>query len=963
MIQPQKHTKKKKSSLKSMVGSIRIFIIKPARYAILNYLIRRQEMSELQKRNLRDKKKDPSYIKKFPHIISRYERRARFRNSEKKKSLDLNNSYSALGYTVLILAMLWTMTNSYIIYRNFFNSVKAKIENQTSVIELVSTNLLSAADNYLNYVGDRILVFYAKTNPVAMKNILKKTPNRDIFQKNISSWLTMEFVNVDGLVTVSTLKGIHDVPSLPADYYPVEKAVKDPWRFKIGKIQHFENEITSYDYLPVAMSIDSDDLVPVGTLISKIPTDRIQKNIENSVEDNDLCYLVVDKNYDMIAKSQDLYYDKKRFRQTPATKHSIENAFDNRSDYLSEIYRVGDCNLIYYKQSNYKITTIVGYNTKNMLQSFSFQIFTIIAQSFGITIFFLITFYFFRKLKIGPFLRELLKAKVGAEEANLMKSQFLSNMSHELRTPMNGILGMSQALRESGNIKNDELEQANTIYRSADALLLILNDILNFSKIEARKVNLESIDFNLNTLIDDIADLMSQAANSKGLEVITLVENNVPTYLNGDPGRIRQIITNLVNNAIKFTFHGQVFINVRLAKSEGSEYFINFNIVDSGIGIEQEKISSMFSRFTQADMSTSRKYGGTGLGLSICKELVELMHGRINIESDFGKGSNFWFTVPLKAANSDIDSEDFEQKQKLFGKKVALIERNAIARKAFAHRIKQLDMFLETTDISPFTMSKEEMLNSILTETNKFKNPDVIFIDHNEIVGVDAIFIANKIRENNNFKNIPLVLMVSTKDRLNIAKEDLLIFAKVMLKPANSSRVLKALLTAFNIESDEEAAAKEESEKSLETVNLLQKNNIKILLCEDNEVNMKVATMILKRMNFDIDFAENGQEAINKFMHIKYDLILMDCMMPVVDGYEATKSIRKIEKENKMAPTAIIALTANATDADKQKCLSTGMDDFISKPIKREIVEAKINEWIKKGVKERFALSLQVFKR
>lgn len=952
MVQQEKFlAKRKKSSLKSIINSIRIFIIKPAYYAILGYLIRRQEMSELQKRNLREKKKDPSYIKKFPQIISRYEKRIRFRKSEKKKSLDLNNSYSALGYAVLILAMLWTMTNSYIIYRNFFNSVKAKIENQTNVIELVSTNLLSATDNYLNYVGDRILVFYAKTNPIAMKNILKKTPNRDIFQKNISSWLTMEFVNVDGVVTVSTLKGILEKPIKPASYFPVEKAVKDPWRFKIGKIQHFESDITSYDYLPVAMSVDTDDLVPVGTLISQIPTDRIQKNIENSINDNDLCYLVVDRNYDIIAKSDNLFYDKKRFKETPATRNSIESAFDNRSDYLSEIYHVGNCNLIYYKQSSYKITTIVGYDTKNMLQSFSFQLFTTIAQSFGITIFFLVIFYFFRKLKIGPFLRELLKAKVGAEEANLVKSQFLSNMSHELRTPMNGILGMSQALRESGKLQSDELEQANTIYRSADALLLILNDILNFSKIEARKVDLESIDFNLETLVDDIADLMSQAANSKGLEVITLVEKNVPIYLKGDPGRIRQIITNLVNNAIKFTFHGQVFINVRLTKIEGQEYFINFNIVDSGIGIEQEKIASMFSRFTQADMSTSRKYGGTGLGLSICKELVELMHGRINIESDFGKGSNFWFTVPLKSASGQYVGEDleFEQKQKLVGRKVALIERNAIARKAFTHRIKQLNMYLETTEISPFTMSKEEMMNTILIEANKFKNPDVIFIDHNEIVGIDAIFIARKLKENDNFKNIPLVIMLSTKDRLSITQEDLSIFVKAMLKPAKSSRITNALLKAFGIDSEEDMENKDANDKSSKQLKPNKTSGIKVLLCEDNEVNMKVANMILKRMNLNIDFAENGQEAINKFIHIKYDLILMDCMMPVVDGYEATKEIRKIEKENKMPRTAIIALTANATDADKQKCLDTGMDDFISKPIKREIVEAKINEWINKG--------------
>ncbi|HLD77155.1 MAG TPA: ATP-binding protein [Rickettsiales bacterium] len=938
--------KKKKNAIKTTIQLIKIFVIKPARYTILEYLLRREDLKSLQQNTLKDRKNDPIYAKKLPKIMARYEKRLRYRSSEKKKGLDLNNSYSALGYTILILAIVWTMTNSYIIYRNFFNSVKAKIENQTGVIELVSTNMMSAVDNYLNYVGDRILVFYAKDDLFAMNNILKRTPNRDIFQKNISSWLTMEFVNISGKVVVTTMNGILKNPEIPANFYPIEQAVKDPWRFKIGNIQRFEDEITRYEYLPVAMSIDTDNLDPVGTITSQIPTDRIQKNIENSINDNDLCYLVIDKNYDMIAKSDDFKYDKKHFMTTDATRFAVENGYDNRPEYLNEIYRIGNCTMIYYKQSSYKITTVVGYNMKNMLQSFSFQLFTIIAQSFGITIFFLVTFYFFRKLKIGPFLHELVNAKIGAEEANLMKSQFLSNMSHELRTPMNGILGMSQALRESGKLQQNELEQANTIYRSADALLLILNDILNFSKIEARKVNLESIDFNLETLIDDIADLMSQAANSKGLEVITLVEENVPTYLSGDPGRIRQIITNLANNAIKFTSHGQVFIHVKMAKIEGQEYFVNFNIIDSGIGVEQEKIGSMFSRFTQADSSTSRKYGGTGLGLSICKELVELMHGRIGIESDFGKGSNFWFTIPLKASSGETASEELEidQKQKLVGKKIALVERNLIARRAFAYRIKQFDMHLEMTEIPPVTMSRQEIMDIILTEIQKFKNPDTIFIDHNETVGIDATFIAHKIKLDNNLKNVPLVLMVSTKDHLNIIKEDLEMFKKIILKPTKTSRIIDALFKVFDIKSGEDL----DNDKMLQesTSKFIKPSEIKVLLCEDNEVNMKVANMILKRMNLSIDTAENGQEAINKFIHVKYNMIFMDCMMPVVDGYEATRVIRKIEKENKMARTTIIALTANATDADREKCLKAGMDDFIGKPIKREIVEAKIGEYL-----------------
>lgn len=927
---------------------LRVFIAIPIYHAIAKIALRYIDNKNYREHILAKKKSDPEYKKKLALILKRFKRRQKSRAKNTRAALDLDESFSGLVYAVLLVSMLWTMMNSYVIYRNFFSSIRNKIETQSNIIDLVSTNMLNAVDNYLNYIGDRVLVFDAKHNLVAMRNILKKTPNRDIFQRNISSWLTIQFVNTGGKVSVSTLEGILKKPREPDSFFPIAPAVADPWRFKIGKMQHFENDIVSYDYLPVTMSVDTDEFEPIGTLMAEIPVDRIQHNIRDSLTENDLCYLVVDRNYDLVAQSEDLgKYEKSTLQNNIFTQIIVEHPIVNHANYLEKKLEVHDCDLTYYRKSSYGISTFVGYDKIIALQNFSFQILTTIVQSFGITFLLLVSFYLFRKFKIGPFLKELVFAKIGAEEANKTKSQFLSNMSHELRTPMNGILGMSQALRESRKLPSEELEQAGVIYRSADALLLILNDILSFSKIEARKVDLEAIDFNLMTLVDDVTDLMSQAANNKGLEVISYIEPNVPTYLNGDPGRIRQILTNLINNAIKFTFHGQVFVHIKLSKVEGKTLFVNFNIIDSGIGIEHEKIGKMFTRFTQADMSTTRKYGGTGLGLSICKELVELMHGRIGIESNFGKGSNFWFTISLSTPVGIMQEEDLDADQirQLSGKKIALVTNNEILRSAFGGRASQFKMEYQAVKTPSVALSSQDLMKIISEEVNKFSNVDAIFIDHNEASGMNGIEAAEYIRKNEKLKDVPLLLMISTKDKVEVPQDKLSLFNRVMLKPIKTTRIVNALFQIFSIDHYED----EPIDKMVSATDKPQTNiGVRVLLCEDNEVNMKVALMILKRLNLTIDTAENGQEAINKFLHVKYDVILMDCMMPIIDGYQATAEIRKFEHENKLPPIPIIALTANATEEDKKKCLGAGMDDFITKPIKREIVEERIKHWIEK---------------
>ncbi len=911
---------------------------------------------------LKRSESDPSYPTRFKKIRKRHQRIfAKIRKKQKEK-MDLGRAYSIFSYVLLCLVVGWIALNSFMIYRNFWRGVDKQVVFQSEVIEKASTALFSSVDNYLNYVGDKILALGGEKNLDIISKVVKRTQNKDIGQRNVSSWMNISFVGNNDKIIVVSDNGILKKPEEVADYFPIKEAkIKNAWRLKVGKMTHVETDIASYDMIPVAMRIDYDDLKTVGIFISQVPTEVVQRQIDWVFGDEDVCYILVDKNYDLLAFSSGFdnsKYDAGLLKSKSYLHEAIAERKGVSENFLPFKFQINDCVFSHFQKSaEYPVTALVGYNHSNAVKNLIYQLLISVGQSVVVSLLFMVTIHIFRGIKITPFLKELIGARVAAEAASVAKSQFLSNMSHELRTPMNGIIGMSQALRESGKLKEEELDQASTIYRSADSLLLILNDILNFSKIEAHKIDIEAINFNLRDLVEDIANLMSSAANNKSLEIITKIEQNVPEFVIGDSGRIRQVINNLINNAIKFTYHGQIFINVKLEKATMHGAVVVFNIQDSGIGIPAEKIGNMFKAFTQVDMSTTRKYGGTGLGLSICKELVELMKGEIGVVSNSGQGSNFWFRVPFKESEVNIEEKNPYSKQmnEIIGRKIIVIENNVLAAKVMSENLTDVQLNHHIIGNSGNNLNVEERLKDIMLSLEKsvqeFGIAEVIVISHNIHNGINAIEIAEKIKSIEAIKNVPLIAMISIQDKLKLKSENLKIFTRIIAKPVKKERFLLSLFFVFGITYYEEGGSLIEKGEVKEEN--LRAKGIKILLCEDNEVNIKVATIILKRFGFEIDLAENGQEALNKFMHVKYDMIFMDCMMPIMDGFEATKKIREIEREREVTnPVLIIALTANAGKDDKDKCLKYGMNDFVSKPIKRETIENGLNRWLEAAAKK-----------